>query len=159
MAVFYSFLANGGKLVKPHVASRVEDSTDSAQPIVRRNLAPPPPRSLNVDQGALAAIRDGLYKATHESYGTAYSVFGAFPIPIAGKTGTAEKARDLGGYVDLVDQSWFCGYGPTDKPELVVCAIIENGGFGGAVAAPATLKVFAKYFGITNYTSSYEQAD
>jgi penicillin-binding protein 2 len=159
MAVFYSFLANGGKLVKPHVASRVEDSTDSAQPIVRRNLAPPPPRSLNVDQGALAAIRDGLYKATHESYGTASSVFGAFPIPIAGKTGTAEKARDLGGYVDLVDQSWFCGYGPTDKPELVVCAVIENGGFGGAVAAPTTLKVFAKYFGISSYTSSYEQAD
>ena len=71
MAVFYSFLANGGKLVKPHVASRIEDSADeSAQPIVRRSLAPPPPRSLNVDQGALAAIRDGLYKATHESYGT-----------------------------------------------------------------------------------------
>jgi penicillin-binding protein 2 len=159
MAVFYSFLANGGKVVKPHVAGRVEDSTDSAQPIVRRNLSPPPPRSLNVDQGALAAIRDGLYKATHESYGTASSVFGAFPIPIAGKTGTAEKARDLGGYVDLVDQSWFCGYGPTDKPELVVCAVIENGGFGGAVAAPATLKVFAKYFGIESYTSSYERAD
>jgi penicillin-binding protein 2 len=159
MASFYSFLANGGKLVKPHVASRVEDSTDSAQPIVRRNLAPPPPRSLNVDQGALAAIRDGLYKATHESYGTASSVFGAFPISIAGKTGTAEKVRDLGGYSDKVDQSWFCGYGPTDKPELVVCAIIENGGFGGAVAAPTTLKVFAKYFGIDSYTSSYEQAD
>ena len=159
MARFYAFIANGGKLVEPHVASRIEDSTDSAQPIVRRNLAPPPPRSLNVDQGALAAIRDGLYKATHESYGTAHSVFGAFPIPIAGKTGTAEKARDLGGYVDLVDQSWFCGYGPTDKPELVVCAVIENGGFGGAVAAPTTLKVFAKYFGINSYTSSYEQAD
>jgi penicillin-binding protein 2 len=159
MARFYAFIANGGKLVEPHVASRIEDSTDSAQPIVRRNLAPPPPRSLNVDQGALAAIRDGLYKATHESYGTASSVFGAFPIPIAGKTGTAEKARDLGGYADLVDQSWFCGYGPTDKPELVVCAVIENGGFGGAVAAPTTLKVFAKYFGINSYTSSYEQAD
>jgi penicillin-binding protein 2 len=159
MAVFYSFLANGGKLVKPHVASRVEDSTDSAQPIVRRNLAPPPPRSLNVDQGALAAIRDGLYKATHESYGTSSSVFGTFPIPIAGKTGTAEKSRDFGDYSDYVDQSWFCGYGPSDKPELVVCAIIENGGFGGAVAAPTTLKVFAKYFGISSYTSSYEQAD
>ena len=159
MAVFYSFIANGGKLVKPHVGSRIEDSTDSAQPIVRRNLAPAPPRDLNVDQGALAAIRDGLYKATHESYGTASSVFGAFPIPIAGKTGTAQKARDLGGYADLVDQSWFCGYGPTDKPELVVCTVVENGGFGGAVAAPATLKVFAKYFGIDNYSASYRQAD
>jgi penicillin-binding protein 2 len=160
MATFYSFLANGGKIIKPHVASRVEEpTTGSGQPIVRRSLAPPPPRSLNVDQGALAAIRDGLYKATHESYGTASSVFGAFPISIAGKTGTAEKVRDLGGYFDKVDQSWFCGYGPTDVPELVVCAVIENGGFGGAVAAPATAKVFAKYFGIDSYVAQAKAAD
>jgi penicillin-binding protein 2 len=160
MATFYSFIANGGKVVKPHVASRVEEPTvGSGQPIVRRSLAPSPPRSLNVDPGAIAAIRDGLYKATHESYGTAASVFGAFPIPIAGKTGTAEKARDLGGYVDLVDQSWFCGYGPTNEPELVVCAVIENGGFGGAVAAPATAKVFAKYFGIDSYVAQAKAAD
>ncbi|MFL5931687.1 MAG: penicillin-binding protein 2 [Gaiellaceae bacterium] len=160
MATFYSFIANGGKVVKPHVASRVEEPTvGSGQPIVRRSLAPTPPRSLNVDPGAIAAIRDGLYKATHESYGTAASVFGAFPIPIAGKTGTAEKARDLGGYVDLVDQSWFCGYGPTNEPELVVCAVIENGGFGGAVAAPATAKVFAKYFGIDSYVAQAKAAD
>jgi penicillin-binding protein 2 len=160
MATFYSFIANGGKLVKPHVASRVEEPTvGSGQPIVRRSLTPPPPRSLNVDPGAIAAIRDGLYKATHESYGTASSVFGAFPIPIAGKTGTAEKSRDLGGYFDYVDQSWFCGYGPTDQPELVVCAVIENGGFGGAVAAPATAKVFAKYFGIDSYVAQAKAAD
>ena len=160
MATFYSFIANGGKVVKPHVASRVEEPTvGSGQPIVRRSLSPSPPRSLNVDPGAIAAIRDGLYKATHESYGTAASVFGAFPIPIAGKTGTAEKARDLGGYVDLVDQSWFCGYGPTNEPELVVCAVIENGGFGGAVAAPATAKVFAKYFGIESYVAQAKAAD
>jgi penicillin-binding protein 2 len=160
MATFYSFLANGGKLVKPHVASRIEEpTTESAQPIVRRSLAPPPPRSLNVDQGALAAIRDGLYKATHESYGTASSVFGAFPISIAGKTGTAEKSRDFGDYSDLVDQSWFCGYGPTDVPELVICAIFENSGFGGAVAAPATAKVFAKYFGIDSYVAAAKAAD
>ena len=160
MAVFYSFLANGGKLVKPHVANRVEEPSDaSAQPIVRRSLAPPPPRQLNVDPGAISAIRDGLYKATHESYGTASSVFGAFPISIAGKTGTAEKSRNLGGYFDLVDQSWFCGYGPTDRPELVVCTVVENGGFGGAVAAPTTAKVFANYFGIHSYVSSAEAAD
>ena len=160
MATFYSFLANGGKLVKPHVANRVEEPTaESGQPIVRRSLAPPPPRSLNVDPGAIAAIRDGLYKATHEYYGTSSSVFGAFPISIAGKTGTAEKSRDFGDYSDYVDQSWFCGYGPTDVPELVVCTIIENGGFGGAVAAPATAKVFAKYFGIDSYVAQAKAAD
>jgi hypothetical protein len=30
---------------------------------------------------------------------------------------------------------------------IVVCALIENGGHGGAVAAPTALKVFEQWFG------------
>jgi penicillin-binding protein 2 len=45
-----------------------------------------------------------------------------------------------------MDTSWWCGYGPADKPELVVCAVIENGGFGGEAAAPAALRLFETYF-------------
>jgi len=98
----------------------------------------------------LAVVRDGLYRATHASYGTATSVFGNFPITIAGKTGTAEKVVQPPGYSRplLQDQSWWCGYGPADKPkpDLVVCVLIENGGHGGTAAAPAALQVFEHYF-------------
>ena len=73
-------------------------------------------------------------------------MFGAFPVPIVGKTGTAEKYVELPTYKGLRDQSWWCGYGPYEKPELVVCAVIENGGHGGEAAAPTALKVFEKYF-------------
>jgi penicillin-binding protein 2 len=49
----------------------------------------------------------------------------------------------------MVDQSWWCGYGPTDKtPELVVCVVIENGGHGSTAAAPAALKIFERHFGL-----------
>jgi penicillin-binding protein 2 len=102
------------------------------------------------DSAALAVVRDGLYRATHASYGTATSVFGSFPISIAGKTGTAEKVVQPPGYAKplLQDQSWWCGYGPADKPkpDLVVCVVIENGGHGGTAAAPAALQVFEHYF-------------
>ena len=64
-------------------------------------------------------------------------MFGSFPVPIAGKTGTAEKFVKLPGFVGLRDQSWWCGYGPYDKPEIAVCALIENGGHGGTAAAPS----------------------
>ena len=67
-------------------------------------------------------------------YGTSSGVFGSFPVPIAGKTGTAEKVVQLPGYPagHLEDQSWWCGYGPADDaPSIVVCAVIENGGHGG----------------------------
>ena len=36
-----------------------------------------------------------------------------------------------------------------DKPPLVVCALIENGGHGGTSAAPAALRVFEQWFGTT----------
>ena len=38
------------------------------------------------------------------------------------------------------------GYGPYDNPSIVVCAVIENGGHGGDVAAPTALKVFEQFF-------------
>ena len=113
-----------------------------------RTFTPTAPQRTNVDPAALQIVRDGLLLATHSSDGTSYGVFGAFPIPIAGKTGTAEKDVDLGdGFVHNLSQSWWCGYGPADNPTIVVCAVIENGGHGGTAAAPAALKVFEQFFG------------
>jgi penicillin-binding protein 2 len=87
-------------------------------------------------------VRDGLFEATHSPLGTSSTVFSSFPIGIAGKTGTAEKVVDG----RLTDTSWWCGYGPVESPTLVVCAVIENGGFGGEAAAPSALQVFETYF-------------
>ena len=75
-------------------------------------------------------------------------MFASYPIPISGKTGTAEKVVPLPGYPadHLEDQSWWCGWGPSNDARLVVCALIENGGHGSTAAAPAALKVFEKFF-------------
>ena len=143
MARFYALIANNGKLVTPHLLQQVEQG-DPRSPVVLRRNVPPPPRDLGLSESALYPIRQGLYQATRESWGTSVGVFGAFPIPVAGKTGTAEKWSEQHGR--MLDQSWWCGYGPTDSAELVVCAVIENGGFGAEAAAPAALKVFEKYF-------------
>jgi penicillin-binding protein 2 len=144
MARFYALIANGGKLVTPHLVTTVEQpSNEGAVEAVFR----PPPKPVNVDPAELAAIRDGLFRATHASYGTSSGVFSSFPVGIAGKTGTAEKQVQLPGFSGMMDQSWWCGYGPNESPELVVCVVIENGGHGGTAAAPAALKVFESYFG------------
>ena len=142
MARFYALIANRGKLVTPYLLQQVERG-DPESPVVLRRHVPAPPREVGVDEGALNAVRQGLYDATHLSYGTSVGVFGGFPVDVAGKTGTAEKV------VDGVkrDQSWWCGYGPAASPTIVVCAVIENGGFGADAAAPAALRVFEKFFG------------
>ena len=149
MARFYAMIANGGKLVTPHLLQDVEEPSGNGEPgRVIPTAAPPAPEATNVDAQALAVVREGLYEATHSTFGTSSAIFGSFPIPISGKTGTAEKAIDPGdGYPRLFNQSWWCGYGPSDSPDLVVCALIENGGHGGDAAAPAALKVFEAFFG------------
>jgi penicillin-binding protein 2 len=89
--------------------------------------------------------------------GTSSGVFGAFPVSIAGKTGTAEKIVHVPGYPNglKLNQSWWCGYGPTPNPSIAVCAVIENGGHGGVAAAPAALKVFEAYFHKLGTTSAH----
>jgi penicillin-binding protein 2 len=151
MAAFYAMLANGGNLVTPHLVSDVEQPGAKGSPrVVLRRFAPSPPRSAGVDPEALRAVQDGLYAATHSASGTSSSVFGNFAVPISGKTGTAEKVVQLPGYPagHLEDQSWWCGWGPSDSARLVVCALIENGGHGSSAAAPAALKVFERFFGV-----------
>jgi penicillin-binding protein 2 len=148
MARLYAMLANGGKLVTPHVVADLEAPRANGQPPnVLRRFDPPPPQATGVDPAALSVVRFGLYQATHQPYGTSVGVFGNYPVPIAGKTGTAEKVVTMPGFSGTLDQSWWCGWGPYDQPTIVVCALIENGGHGGTAAAPAALKVFEQYFG------------
>jgi penicillin-binding protein 2 len=150
MARFYALVANNGRLVQPHIVQDVQQGGDSARSRARiiHRFMPSPAQPVGLDPTYLAAVQDGLTLATHAGYGTSSGVFGNFPITIAGKTGTAEKlVPGIPG--DKTDQSWWCGYGPAgtgERPELVVCALIENGGHGGDAAAPAALRVFEKYF-------------
>lgn len=157
MASFYGMLANGGNVLTPYAVSSVEQPGGKGSPrVVLRRFAPPPPHSAGLDPVALGVVRDGLYAATHSQTGTSAGVFANYPVPISGKTGTAEKATQLPGYPagHLEDQSWWCGWGPSENAKLVVCALIENGGHGSTAAAPAALKVFEKFFGVQSSTNS-----
>ena len=158
----YAMIANGGKLVEPHVVKSVEEPrNENEPPVVLRPYTPKPPRDIGLDPGAVRIVQEGLYDATHANYGTSQAVFGAFPVHIAGKTGTAEKFVQLPGYSGLRDQSWWCGYGPYESPEIAVCALIENGGHGGTAAAPAALQVFEKYFQVDpgSYSAVVQESD
>lgn len=60
---------------------------------------------------------------------------------VAGKTGTAEVGPsgevDSEGNDILIEDAWFAGFAPSDKPKLAVAAmIIDADGDGGTVAAP-----------------------
>jgi penicillin-binding protein 2 len=149
MTRFYALLANRGKLVTPYLVSDVEQPSDGDRPpVVLRRFPPVPPKDVKVSSSALAAIDEGLRAATSAAYGTSVGVFGSFPVPVAGKTGTAEKWNSE--LNRMLDQSWWCGYGPKAgrKSPIALCVVIENGGFGGEAAAPAALRILEQHYGV-----------
>src|SRR5947208_13143083 len=86
MARFYALIANGGKPVQPHVAADAEEVTTPPAPgPLLHGLAPPPAPNGHIDPISLDTVRQGLYEATHYSFGTSTAIFGAFPISISGK--------------------------------------------------------------------------
>jgi penicillin-binding protein 2 len=135
MAVAYAALGNGGTIVTPHLGMEVEDAAGR----VLREFDPKPRRKVKIDPGARSVIMEGLHDAAQGPGGTSEPVFGSFPIPVAGKTGTAERPGHA-------DQSWYCILAPYPNPRIVTCVTIEEGGFGAQAAAPAAHTILEAYF-------------
>ena len=71
MTRFYALLANGGKLVEPHLVQRIEEpKSDEQAPVIVRPIRPRPPRDLNLDPNAIQIVQEGLFDATHGANGT-----------------------------------------------------------------------------------------
>jgi penicillin-binding protein 2 len=135
MATAYAAIGNGGDVVRPHVGLEVQDPNGS----IVQEIDPAPIRHLDIDPSYQSAILDGIHAAAQEPSGTSYDVFGNFPVPMAGKTGTAERPGQL-------DQSWYVSLAPYPNPKIVVATTIEQGGFGAESAAPATRQILEAYY-------------
>jgi penicillin-binding protein 2 len=135
MAVAYAAIANGGDVVRPHVGLEVRDPRGG----VVQEIDPGPQRHLDIKPSYRQAILEGIHLAAQSPGGTSYDVFGNFPVPMAGKTGTAERAPQA-------DQSLYVALAPYPNPEIVVAATIEQGGFGAKAAAPAVRQVLDAYY-------------
>ncbi|NJR64971.1 MAG: penicillin-binding protein 2 [Leptolyngbyaceae cyanobacterium CRU_2_3] len=124
-AVMFAVPANGGYRVKPHLLLDNQDA---------RNWR----ASMNLKASTVAILDEGLRDVVVGGTGQALNV-STIP-PASGKSGTAEDPP-------RESHTWFGGYAPFNKPEIVVVAFGENsGGGGGAVAAPMVRQVLEAYF-------------
>ncbi len=135
LARAYAALANGGALVRPHVGGSVVN----LQGRTVRKIHPQPQRHLRISDETRSVILEGLHRAADEPGGTSYAVMGSFPIPVAGKTGTAERQGQQ-------DQSWYSVIAPYPDPQIVVTVTVERGGFGVESAAPIARTILEQYF-------------
>jgi penicillin-binding protein 2 len=138
MAVAYAAVANGGRVVTPHIGERIEDADGR----VFQELPATAKRQLKIKSEYRNAILSGLRSAASAPGGTSADVFKGFPIPVAGKTGTAEKGAGR------PDQSWYIALAPYPNPRYVVAVTDEAGGFGAETAAPAARRILAALFNV-----------
>ncbi len=130
-------IANGGRLVTPHLVSRLgltessrttDDPIRIARPKVIEGLSPE----------TLARVRRGLQRVVADPSGTAHGALWMEELPIAGKTGTAET----GGNRD--DHAWFAGFAPAEKPTVAIVVVLEHSGSGSVAAAPVAKRLLLK---------------
>jgi penicillin-binding protein 2 len=125
IAVAFSVVANGGRLVTPHLVLHQDH---------------PPPQVAVRDQETLRRIRDALWSVVNsDGTGANARVEG---LDIAGKTGTVQvvaqetwiDSDDLP--FELRDHAWFASFAPAADPRLTVVVFVEHGGKGSRAAAP-----------------------
>ena len=136
-----------------HAAHRlldVEQPAPNGKPRVEL-VASPPPRAAAGRRRPAASRSSATASSRRRTPRSAprTAIFGSFPIPIAGKTGTAEKVIDprdgypAGHFEPVVVVRLRAG---GLRPTSSSARVIENGGHGGDAAAPAALKVFEEFF-------------
>ncbi|MCD8198769.1 MAG: penicillin-binding protein 2 [Phascolarctobacterium sp.] len=133
LAVMLACVANGGIKYQPYLVENIFNPDGSEFTKPKRAEG----KHIDVSQQTLDYMQMGMSATTREG-GTA-SYFDALPKKIAGKTGTAENSHGR-------DHGLFVAYGPLEDPELVVVAIVEQGGFGSISAGPIVYKCFEEYF-------------
>jgi len=142
LAQMYAAIANGGTILKPTIAKAIV-KTDGT--IIKEFK----PEKLGVIPATKETIKF-LNSALREVVisGTGAGAFNSFPIPISGKTGTAQVfGRNPNGSAKA-DTSWFASYGPSNKPRFVVVMMVSQGGFGASVSGVGTRKIYETLLGV-----------
>ncbi|MEI7819068.1 MAG: penicillin-binding protein 2 [bacterium] len=143
LAVAVSAVANNGVIYKPHLVDQIIDP----QGKLVREIKPEIVRDKIIKSEYLEVVRQGMRQTMLEGTGCC-STNREVPVPVSGKTGTAETSSE--GY-DKKNQrtkphSWFEAFAPSDNPEIVIVALIENSGEGAEFALPAVRDTLKWYF-------------
>jgi penicillin-binding protein 2 len=133
MAVYAAALATG-VVRQPHVVRAVVNPyTGELQPLTHAEARLP------LRPEVLELLRQGMEEVVNAPGGTAQAA--RLPgVRVCGKTGTAQNPHGK-------DHAWFIGFAPRENPRIAFCVMVENAGFGGAVAAPIARQLLEAFFG------------
>ena len=142
LAQMYAAIANGGTILKPTIAKAIV-KTDGT---VIKEFKPEKLGVIPATKETIKFLNSSLREVVIS--GTGAGAFNSFPIPISGKTGTAQVfGRNPNGSAKA-DTSWFASYGPSNKPRFVVVMMVSQGGFGASVSGVGTRKIYETLLGV-----------
>lgn len=125
-------IANGGELVKPYIIKKIVDADGNVIREGKKEVV----REVITEKVA-ADMRGMMEKVVSEGGGKRAAIKG---YKIAGKTGTAEKLAENGGYAAGKYIASFVGFVPADKPKYAMLVMIDTPKgdrfYGSQVSAP-----------------------
>jgi penicillin-binding protein 2 len=148
MAHAIATLANDGVLMKPHLVKILEDGGTKQRTLtVAKESGRIPLKQENID-----VIKRAMVGVTSDQSGTGFRAFSNAGYTVGGKTGTAQVVGLKGGKYNasatperLRDNALFTAFAPADKPRIAIAVVVENAGFGAAIAAPIVRKALDYY--------------
>jgi len=134
-----SSFANGGELLKPHIASKImsEDGKEIKnieKEVIRKDFI----NSKNIEivkEGMRQTIISGSARSINEVVNK-----DGKNIEASGKTGTAQFGTE-----DKT-HAWFTGFAPYDSPNISFVILVEGGGEGSDAAVPIAKELFNYWF-------------
>jgi peptidoglycan glycosyltransferase len=132
MAEVAATVANGGRLMRPHMTARIVDPDGRT---VQR--ISPQVQSVVMKPSTAAAVRQMMEAVVNEGTGTPAQIAG---VQVAGKTGTAET--QIGTAINNV---WFIAFAPASNPKVAIAVTLKGvPGQGAAFAAPIARQVIER---------------
>lgn len=125
MALVAATIADGGSEPRPYIVRQVVWPGAAGSSYGPAELATP------ISADTAASVKKMMIAVVERGTGTSAQLAG---VTVAGKTGTATNPSGAA-------HSWFVCFAPAENPRVVVAVIVENGGYGAAVAAPIARNV------------------
>ena len=131
MALIACGIANGGVVMEPRLLWMAMQPGEGSIPIGSAVY-----KRVTSAQNA-AIIKDAMIGAVQNGTASRAAIDG---YVVGGKTGTAEKSSDK----SVPTNAWFIGFIDDVSHPLAICVLVEDGGSGGASAAPIAQKALAE---------------
>ncbi|MBC6307991.1 penicillin-binding protein 2 [Listeria sp. FSL L7-1582] len=163
LAQYSSTIANGGHRIAPSMLKEIRDPSSNGDTVgkVATEIEPKILNQIGAPSSAIKTVQDGFYDVTHGSNGTGKAYFKNVPVPVAGKTGTAQAFYDGPKTESRMADVWnttFVGYAPAEKPEIAISVVIPWQYRGETDQSKVSLKIAEQVFE-TYYDLKKERAE